>query len=212
MTVVALDLETPRQVDPETRQRKRGAALEDAIHDAVFAELAEVGYVGFTIESVAARAQTGKASIYRRWETKPDLVMDAFVARFGKPDEIVCELLRDTEASTRDLLVRMAAHICELSDDAAEAIRAIACEATRDSDLAAAVEEKVHRPKRAAIVDLLRRGIARGEVRPDAVCGLYADILPAMLTYRMVLNNQPVSEPEIVEIVDHALMPLITMA
>ena len=204
MTVVSLD--------PATRQRKRGAALEDAIHDAVFAELTKVGYAAFTIEAVAARAQTGKASIYRRWETKADLVVDAFVTRFGKPDEIVCELLRDTEARTRDLLVRMGMHICELSDDAAEAIRAIACEATRDPDLAAAVEEKVHRPKRAAIGELLRRGIARGEVRPDAVCGLYADILPAMLTYRMVLNNQPVSEAEIVEIVDHAVMPLISMA
>lgn len=199
-------------VDPDTRHRKRGAALEDAIHDAVFAELTEVGYAAFTIEAVAARAQTGKASIYRRWETKADLVMDAFVTRFGKPDEILGELQRDAEASTRDLLVRMAAHICELSDEAAEAIRAIACEATRDPDLAAAVDEKVQRPKRAAIVELLRRGIDRGEVRPDAVCGLYADILPAMLTYRMVLNNEPVSEQEIVEIIDHALMPLIAVA
>jgi len=203
---------TVLSLDPATRQRKRGAALEDAIHDAVFAELTEVGYAAFTIEAVAARAQTGKASIYRRWETKADLVMDAFVTRFGKPDELVCELVADTSASTRDLLVRMGTHICELSDEAAEAIRAIACEATRDPDLAAAVEEKVHRPKRAAIVELLHRGIARGEVRPDAVCGLYADILPAMLTYRMVLNNQPVSEQEIVEIVDHALMPLICVA
>jgi len=203
---------TVLSLDPATRQRKRGVALEDAIHDAVFAELTEVGYAAFTIEAVAARAQTGKASIYRRWETKAELVIDAFVTRFGKPDEIVCELLADTSASTRDLLVRMGMHISELSDEAAEAIRAIACEATRDPDLAAAVDEKVHRPKRAAIVELLHRGIARGEVRPDAVCGLYADILPAMLTYRMVLNNQPVSEQEIVEIVDHALMPLISVA
>ncbi|HEY3630707.1 MAG TPA: TetR/AcrR family transcriptional regulator, partial [Jatrophihabitantaceae bacterium] len=186
-------------------------ALEDAIHDAVFAELTEVGYVGFTIESVAARAQTGKASIYRRWETKADLVTDAFVTRFGKPDEIVCDLLTDPSVSTRDALVRMGAHICELSDEAAEAIRAIACEATRDPELAAAVDEKVQRPKRAAIIDLLQRGIGRGEVRPDAVCGLYADILPAMLTYRMVLNNQPMSEQEIVEIVDQAVMPLISV-
>lgn len=199
-------------VDPVTRQRKRGAALEDAIHDAVFAELTEVGYAAFTIEAVAARAQTGKGSIYRRWGTKADLVMDAFMTRFGKPDEIVCDLLADPSVSTRDALVRMGAHICELSDEAAEAIRAIACEATRDPELAAAVDEKVQRPKRAAIVELLQRGIDRGEVRADAVCGMYADILPAMLTYRMVINNQPVSEREVAEIVDHAVMPLIAVA
>jgi AcrR family transcriptional regulator len=194
---------------PIARQRKRGAALEDAIHDAVFAELADVGYAAFTIESVAARAQTGKASIYRRWDTKADLVIDAFVVRFGGPDEMLSEVLADTGATTRDLLVRLATRIWQMSDEAAEVIRAVACEATRDPDLAAAVEQKVHRPKLAAFIGLLQRGADRGEVRPAAVCNLYADILPAQLMYRMVLNNEPVTEQDAVEIVDHLVMPLI---
>ena len=97
-----------------------------------------------------------------------------------------------------------------MSDEAGEVIRAVACEATRDPDLAAAVEQKVHRPKHAAFVELLRRGVDRGEVRPDAACGLYAEILPAMLTYRMILNNQRVTEQDAAEIVDHAVMPLIS--
>lgn len=195
---------------PVVSQRRRGAALEDAIHEAVLAELAEVGYAAFTIESVATRAKTGKASIYRRWPNKQDLVVDAFLARFGGPDEIVSELLDDTEASTRDLLVRLATRICQLSDEGAEMIRAVACEATRDSELAAAVEQKVHRPKHAAFVELLRRGVQRGEVRPEAVRGVYAEALPAMLTYRMILNNQPVTAVEAAEIVDCVVMPLIS--
>lgn len=195
---------------PIARQRRRGAALEDAIHDAVFAELAEVGYAAFTIESVAGRAQTGKASIYRRWETKQDLVLDAFIVRFGGPDDLVCELLADTEATTRDLLVKLATRICQVSDEAGEVIRAVACEATRDPGLAAAVEQKVHRPKHAAVVELLRRGVERGEVRPDAVCDLYADILPAMLSYHMILHNQSVTEQDAVDLVDRAVMPLIS--
>jgi len=195
---------------PATRQRRRGVVLEDAIHDAVFAELAEMGYAAFTIEAVAARAKTGKASIYRRWGTKQDLVLDAFIARFGGPDEILDELLIDTAAPTRDLLVRLATRICVVSDEAGEIIRAVACEATRDPELAAAVEQKVYLPKRAAVVELLRRGVDRGEVRPDAVRGVYADALPAMLTYRMILNNQPVTEREAAEIVDCLVMPLIS--
>ena len=117
----------------------------------------------------------------------------------------------DTTASTRDLLVRLATRICEVSDEAGEIIRAIACEATRDADLSAAVEQKVYGPKRAAVVELLRRGVDRGDVRPDAVCGVYADALPAMLTYRMILNNQPVTEREAAEIVDLVVMPLISI-
>jgi|SRR5882757_617086 len=193
------------------RHRKRGAVLEDAIHDAVFAELAAVGYVAFTIEAVAARAKTGKASIYRRWETKQDLVLDAYFARFGGPDDIVSELCRDTRASTRDLLVRLATRICELSDEAGEMFRAIACEATRDPELAATVEQRVYRPKHDAFVELLRRGVDRGEVRPEVVCGVYADVLPAMLTYRMILNNQSVGELQATEIVDRVIMPLISI-
>ena len=53
-------------------QRKRGAALEDAILEAAYAELSEVGYSAFSVEGVAARARTGKASIYRRWPTKQE--------------------------------------------------------------------------------------------------------------------------------------------
>jgi AcrR family transcriptional regulator len=194
------------------RQRKRGAELEDAIHDAVFAELAAVGYAGFTVEAVAARAKTGKASIYRRWGTKQDLVVDAFLARFGGPGDILEELRSEPGATTRELLVRLATRICEASDAAGEVMRAVACEATRDPELAAAVDQKVHGPKRAAFVELLRRGVERGEVRPDAACSLYADILPAMLTYRMVLNNQPVTEQDAVTIVDHVVLPLIAPA
>jgi AcrR family transcriptional regulator len=191
------------------RQRKRGAELEDAIHDAVFAELADVGYAGFTVEAVAARAKTGKASIYRRWGTKQDLVVDAFLARYGGPGDILNEIRSDPNATTRELLVRLATRICEVSDVAGEVMRAVACEATRDPDLASAVDQKVHCPKRAAFVELLHRGVERGEVRPDAACTLYADILPAMLTYRMVLNNQPVTEHDAIEIVDHVMLPLI---
>jgi AcrR family transcriptional regulator len=194
------------------RQRKRGAELEDAIHDAVFAELADVGYAGFTVEAVAARAKTGKASIYRRWDTKQDLVVDAFLARYGGPGDILNEIRSDPNATTRELLVRLATRICEVSDVAGEVMRAVACEATRDPDLASAVDQKVHCPKRAAFVELLHRGVERGEVRPDAACTLYADILPAMLTYRMVLNNQPVTEHDAIEIVDHVMLPLIAPA
>jgi len=66
-------------------QRKRGVVLEDAILAAAYAELTEVGYTQFTVESVAARARTGKASIYRRWTTKQALVLDALCAGLPTP-------------------------------------------------------------------------------------------------------------------------------
>ena len=75
----------------EIRGRRRGAALVEAIHRAVLEELAEHGYADLTMESVAARARTGKTSIYRRWRTKRDLVLDALLAA---PPEVRDEAAR----------------------------------------------------------------------------------------------------------------------
>jgi hypothetical protein len=71
--------------------RRRGAALEDAILEAAYAELSEVGYLALSVEAVAARARTGKASIYRRWPTKQELVLDALCA--GLPSAQQCGVI-----------------------------------------------------------------------------------------------------------------------
>jgi AcrR family transcriptional regulator len=188
--------------------RRRGSVLEDAIHAAVFDELAGVGYAAFTIESVAARAKTGKASIYRRWPTKQSLVLDAFCTRFGGPDDILASLTDDT-LTTRDLLVKVGSGVCQMSGEAGEVMRAVACEVNRDAGLKAAVEEQVHRPKQAALQAVLERGVARGEVRTEAATDLYGDVLPAMLTYQAILLNRPMTQEAVAKIVDQIVMPLL---
>ncbi len=196
---------------PAVIHRRRGAVLEDAIFAAVFEELADVGYAAFTVESVAARAQTGKASIYRRWPVKQDLVLDAYFARFGKPDAAI-EGLLELDLPTRDLLVMLGLRISELARRGGEFMRAVACEVTRDADLADAVEERVYCPKRTAMVRLLERGVTRGEVRPEAATELYADVLPAVVMHRMVLLNREATEANVAEIVDRIVMPLLVPA
>jgi Transcriptional regulator len=66
-------------------RRRRGEALEDAICAAALDELRGSGYSGFTFDAVAARAHTGKASIYRRWPDKRQLVMDAICRSMPRP-------------------------------------------------------------------------------------------------------------------------------
>ena len=60
-----------------TATRRTGAALEHAIFEATLAELSESGYDALAIDRVARRAHLGRASIYRRWASKRDLVADA---------------------------------------------------------------------------------------------------------------------------------------
>jgi AcrR family transcriptional regulator len=199
------------QVPVPVRHRRRGETLERAIHAAVFTELAEVGYAAFTIESVASRAHTGKASIYRRWPTKQDLVLDAFCGKFGETMQLI-EGSLDDDTTTRDVLLQMGRRMCEVSAEATEAIRVAAGEMSRDAELSAALDERVNCPKRELMLNVLERGVERGEVRPEAACEMFAEILPAMIMFKLILQNQAVSDDALISIVDNILMPLLRPA
>jgi AcrR family transcriptional regulator len=193
--------------------RRRGAALEDAILAAAYAELSETGYATFSVEAVAARARTGKASIYRRWPTKQDLVLDALLAVLPTPDECGIEIDVATlpdEVSTEDALRRVAGVIAGiLNSPAGDAMRAIKCEAFTDPELARIVDERFQAPRRATLIKLLERGIARGEVRPDAATEQVADVLPAVIAHRVILMREAVTEAQIARIIDEVIVPLV---
>jgi AcrR family transcriptional regulator len=190
--------------------RRRGAALEDAILDAAHAELTEAGYTAFSVEAVAARAHTGKASIYRRWPTKQELVMDALCAHMPTVEDCGLRPVLPDSVTTIDALHIVARKITSvMSGPAGDAMRAVKCEAVTDAELARAIDERFQAPRRAALLALLERGVARGEVRPDAATPLVADVLPAVLTHRVILLREPVTEAIITEIVDRVIIPLI---
>ena len=191
-------------------QRRRGAALEDAILDAAYAELTEVGYTALTVEAVAARARTGKASIYRRWATKQELVMDAMCAALPLPEDCGVAIDFPDSVSTVDALHHIARAITAiLTSPAGDAMRAIKCESASDPALARLVDERFQAPRRAAMLRLLRRGIERGEVRPGADTPLVADVLPAVLAHRVIMQRERVTEATITEVMDQVLIPLV---
>jgi AcrR family transcriptional regulator len=193
-------------------RRKRGLALEDAILDAAFEELSEVGYTAFTVESVAARARTGKASIYRRWPTKAELACEALVRRLPSPSECGIAPCVPDDVTTVDALRGIARAITRiLSSPAGDVMRAVKCEAAADPTLARLIDDEFQAPRRAALLALLRRGVERGEVRPDAATPMIADVLPALLTHRLILSREPVGEATISEIVEQVLIPLIAV-
>lgn len=198
--------------EPTTARRRRGAALEQAILSAAYAELTDVGYRAFSVENVAARARTGKASIYRRWPTKPDLVLDALVAELPGPADIglgpACSL--DDSVTTEQALRLIAKVITRtMGSPAGCAMRAVKFEAVSDAKLAACVDERFGKPRRAALLELLRRGVERGEVRPDAATAEVADVLPAVLLQRVILQEEPVTQQLIDDVIDKVMIPLV---
>ena len=164
---------------PHAVQRRRGAALEDAILAAAYDELSSVGYRAFTVEGVAARARTGKASIYRRWATKQELVLDALLEVLPTPKECGIEMTPDDlgeDITTAQALRRIATTITGiLRSPAGDAMRAIKCEAFSDPELARAVDERFQAPRREAgpAPDLGVRPVERrAVVAPQAERGL----------------------------------------
>ena len=190
--------------------RRRGAALEDAILEAAYVELGEVGYAAFTVEGVAARARTGKSSIYRRWPTRQGLILDAMCSQLPTPAECGLPMNIPDHLTTVQALHGVAETIGDiLTSPAGDVMRAIKFEATSDPELAQAIDDRFQEPRRAAMIGLLRRGIARGEVRPGADTALVADVLPAVLMHRVIMQREPITAQTIRDLMDQILIPLV---
>jgi hypothetical protein len=71
------------------------------------------------------------------------------------------------------------------------------------------VDERFQAPRRAAMLALLRRGVERGEVRPGADTPLVADVLPALIIHRVIMQQEQLGEPELREIMEQVLIPLL---
>ena len=193
------------------RQRKRGVELERAIKDATIAELACGGYGSVTIESVAARAQTGKASIYRRWPTKQELVLDALGDLLSGPLLGAVDLPLDDTVTTRDALLSLVRRITTLMTGlTGDAMRSILGESLRDAAFCATFECDFYDPRKQVLLSLLERGVRRGEVRPEVVSALVPEILAGTLIHRVVVRRRPISDAELVELVDGFVMPAIS--
>ena len=182
--------------------RRRGDVLLDAIYAAVMDELAEVGYPALSIERVAERARTGKASIYRRWPTRLDLVLAAIDSVMPRYDDVP-----DTGNVRDDLLVvlRRIAAIMGSREGAA----AKACVDGTDDELAQAVRERLLPPRKAMMLSLLQRAADRGEIRPEAVTLRIAETGPMLLHGELLQRGAPITDKAVVEIVDQVLLPLL---
>ncbi|MEP6697470.1 MAG: TetR/AcrR family transcriptional regulator [Pseudonocardiales bacterium] len=189
---------------PPHGKRRRGEALEQAILAAAVRELAEVGYDAMTVEGVAARAHTGKAALYRRWPAKEDLVVDAL--HFMLPP---CGALPDTGSVRDDLVELLSAMAATIRTPAGTAMQRMLGSQRCAPEILETVHGKVIGPRREMLLEALRRGAQRGEVRPDAVTVLVAQVGSAMILQHLADDDRPVDRRVVEEIVDQVVMPLL---
>ncbi len=191
-------------VKPLFRCRRRGAALETAIYEAVLQELSTVGFGAMTIEGVAAAARTGKAAIYRRWPSKEELVADTL-------DNVLpaMNLPPDTGSVRGDLAETFTVLMEMMASPAGGAIQALMGELGHDHDYITTLHERVLAPRKAIMMEILLRGVARGDVRPDAVKAVVVEAGPALLVHRLLTFGPPIDPAYMEAVLDDVVMPLI---
>ena len=158
------------------RGRRRDPSRDEAILTATLAAFAEEGYAGVSIEGVAARAGVGKATIYRRYASKAQLVVEA--VRVGA---CLTDHLPDTGDPRSDLASMLRGMVARLRSADGPVLLAFAVERLLHPELAAEFERSVVGAKRAHARRLVTSAIERGELPADTDVDLVAEAGPALV-------------------------------
>ena len=174
--------------DQATVGRPRSAEAHEAILRATLELLSEQGLQRLSMEAVRIRAGVGKATIYRRWPSKVELVKEA-IGRMRvdvAPD--------DTGSFRGDYLAFIASIVTNLTAAASPGLMPrLMSEASHDPALLELIHESLDRPRRAAARTVLERGVERGELRPDIDFDLAIDLLSGPIVYRNLLSGGDLS-------------------
>lgn len=188
------------------RQRRRGQELEAALLEAAWDELAAVGFAKLTMESVAARARTGVAVLYRRWPRKDDLVLAA-MRHYGATRPVG---IPDTGSLRGDML----ALLSSVSDDRVSftaIVSSVFAGLLADSGLTPAeIRAQVLGDRPLWSDEIFRRAHDRGEIDLDRIPPAVLTMPFDLLRHDMLMTLKPVPRERIVSIVDDLFIPLAT--
>jgi len=185
--------------------RKRDHTRDPEILDAALEVLAETGYDGMTIDMVAARAKAGKATLYRRWASKSELVLDAVACM--KSTDVDLASPPDTGTLRGDLVALVKTPTIRESERKLKVMAGIVSMIARDPELAAAAQEALVEPRAAANRIIFQRAIDRGEIPADVDIDRLCLIGPAMVAYRTLMMRRPVDREFMIGNIDRIILP-----
>ena len=186
------------------RGRPRSPETRAKILKAAYEMLLEVGFMDLTIEGVAAKAEVGKPTIYRRWKSKAALAMDAFLERVNP--ELV---FPDTGSAKEDFREQMQKIVRLMNSPRGEVLANVIGCGQADEELIAAFRENWLIPRRKDAKQIWHRGVERGELRAEIDPEVAIDALYSPLFYRLLLKHQPLTEKLVNDLVDVAMKGII---
>ncbi|MDY7090826.1 MAG: TetR/AcrR family transcriptional regulator [Actinomycetota bacterium] len=195
--------EQARTASPAGRSRRLDSEREQAILRAAYELLSETGYQGLRVDAVAARAQASKATLYRHWPTKAELVTDA--VRTCKAAEAP---LPDTGSLRGDLLAWFDDMACMIRSEEGPLLAGLFMALHTDPELATQLR-RMRDSKIPFAETICARAEARGELRPGYDPRLIDEIVPAVIFMRGFALGEPVDQPYLEHLVDDIILPLL---
>lgn len=170
--------------------RPRDPALDTAMLDAAMGLLEEVGCAGFTMEGVAARAGVGKQTLYRRWTTRGDLLLDLYY-RDATPED---HLDRDYPSLEEMLATLLDLNLKRLYEPSRlHLLRSLAVTAQGDPDLHTVLLARITQPRMRLGRRMLERAIATGQARADLDPDVVLHFLYGGIWFRILFSSEPVT-------------------
>lgn len=173
--------------------RPRDDTIDTAILEAVLSMVEEDGLGALTVDGIAERAGVSKATIYRRWDSKEEIVVDAVASCVSAVD------LPDAP-TVRDGLVAGMLHITSsMSTTAGQIFPWVVGEIAARTEIGDRYVEVVVRPKRRALAALISAGVERGELRSDLDVELAVDMVMGSILVRKLSGPGPLHDVDRIE-------------
>jgi AcrR family transcriptional regulator len=173
--------------------RPRSEEARQSILQSTLKLLAEKGFSELTIEAVAARANVGKATVYRWWPDKGALIADAFASSTTRKLHFP-----DTGSVRSDMNQQMRQLIKVFRSRRGRIVSAMLGAGQSDPNLIAAFRERFMKPRRQEAYATLRRGILRGELKKNVDMNLLLDSLYGPIYMRFLIRHDSLT-PEFVD-------------
>jgi len=179
---------------------------ESEILDAALVLLGRVGYDRLTMDAVAAEAKASKATLYRRWASKPTLVVDAIL----RTKEALQAPEVDTGSLREDLMQMACGHGGLTDARSAEIMAGLVTALHHDPDFAVEFRTRVLGPKLEIGRRVFERARARGEITADLDLDLLSNALAGIILHRSFVLGLPADEKTVAQVVDEIIVPAAT--
>jgi AcrR family transcriptional regulator len=166
--------------------------------------LQEHGYDRLTVDAVAAASHASKATVYRRWPSKAELVLAAFIEGCRQV------AIHPQTGTLRSDLLALGQGISLQTHEQAGTIRAVLVEISRHPALFDAMQHEFLDQRKALIQEVLRDAVLRGEIDAAAISDELWDLLPGYLIFRSIMPNRPPTDRTVEALVDEVIIPSLT--